>query len=254
MRLVLSIVILLPALLAGCQQTNPVDTMTFSQSPATTPVNRPEYKFWVERHERFNRIASEGDAELVFVGDSITQNWERKGKDVWEHYYGHRKAANFGINSDRTQHVLWRVQNGNFDGFAPKLIVLLIGTNNQTGAQATAEGVLAIVQEIRRRTPESKVLMLAIFPRGKDASDANRPDNAKASEIFSRIADGREVFYLDIGEVFMNDDGSISPEVMPDFVHLSTKGYQLWAEAIEPTVSRLLGDQPVAPPTSPACP
>lgn len=235
------------AFLAGCNgNSNKIDSMNIPQSEATMPEGK-DGQWWLNRHNAFNKIAAGGDIDLVFLGDSISQNWERNGKDVWQHYYGHRKAANFGINSDETRHVLYRVQNGNFDGISPRLVVLLIGTNNHTAGQETAEGVLAVVQAIRRKCPDTKVLMLAIFPRGKDATDTNRPDNAKASTIFGSYADGKDVFYKDIGQVFMNADGSISPEIMKDFVHLSPKGYQLWAAAIEPEISSILGDEPVKP-------
>lgn len=212
---------------------------------------------WVNRHESFNAISKKGEAELVFLGDSITQGWEGKGKATWEKFYATRKAANFGIGGDRTEHVLWRLDNGNFDGLKPKLIVLMIGTNN-TGhvnrpqkelngaiytcsAEQTAEGVKQILERLEKKAPQAKVLLLGIFPRGEKPADAMRQQNEKTNALIAKYADGKRVHYLDIGKTFLQEDGTLTREIMPDLLHLSDKGYDLWAEAIEPQVKTLLG-------------
>jgi beta-glucosidase len=202
---------------------------------------------WMDRHNSFNERVKKGDVDLLFIGDSITQGWEGAGKDVWEKYYGPRKAVNLGIGGDRTQHVLWRLENGNIAGIKPKLAVLMIGTNNSNGTDNTAEeigaGIQAIVKTLRHDLPETKVLILAIFPRG-DKPSPQREKNAKASEIASQLADNKDVFYLDIGPKFLEADGAtLSREIMPDLLHLNPKSYGIWAESIEPTVAKLMGEK-----------
>jgi len=229
-------------MLAGCQRSDAIENMEIPLNSATTPTARPD-GWWQRRNNSFNRIAAGGNVELVFLGDSITQNWDGPGRKVWREYYSHRKAANFGIVSDRTGHVLYRVEHGNFAGISPKVIVLMVGTNNTTGPKQTAEGVMAIVKALREKAPKSKILLLAIFPRGKDAADTNRRDNAIASEMFSKVADGKTIYYMDIGKVLLNADGTISKDVMGDYIHLSPKGYRLWAEAIEPELAKLLDEK-----------
>lgn len=208
---------------------------------AVKPV--PRDGNWLKRHESFNERIKQGPVDLIFLGDSITQGWERAGKEVWDKFYAPRHAVNLGIGGDRTQHVLWRLDHGNIDGISPKLAVLMIGTNNSgsnTPAQI-ADGVAAIVKKLREKLPQTKVLVLGIFPRGADAQDPRRQTNTQANALIAKLADGQMVEYLDIGQAFLNDDGTLSREIMPDLLHLSPKGYQIWAEAIEPHVQRLMG-------------
>jgi beta-glucosidase len=200
----------------------------------------------LKRHEAFNNRIKQGDVDLVFIGDSITQGWEGSGKDVWAKHYGDRKAVNLGIGGDRTQHVLWRLEHGNIEGISPKLAVLMIGTNNSNGTDNTAEeigaGIEAIVKKLRTDLPQTKVLILAIFPRGAKPNP-QREKNAKASEIASQLADNENIFYLDIGPTFLDADGTLSKDIMPDLLHLSPRGYEIWAEAIEPKVAELMGEK-----------
>ena len=215
---------------------------------AITPVQRPEAGCQA-RHEKFNAISKEGTAELVFLGDSITQGWEGGGKAVWEKTWAPLKAANFGIGGDRTEHVLWRLEHGNFDGLKPKAIVLMIGTNNtghqktggyQSPAKNTAEGVKLILEKLKVKAPQAKILMLGIFPRGATPDDTWRKQNEETNAIIKGYADDKTVFYMDIGSKFLAPDGTLTPEIMPDRLHLSPKGYEIWAEAIEPKVKELL--------------
>lgn len=212
----------------------------------STLVPVPRDGGWMTRHEGFNKRVKEGNVDLIFIGDSITQGWEGAGKDVWAKQYGKRNAVNLGIGGDRTQHVLWRLDNGNIDGIAPKLAVLMIGTNNSNGADNTAEeiaaGIEAIVKKLREKLPQTKVLVLAVFPRG-EKPNPQREKNAKASEIASKMADNQNVFFLDIGDKFLTPDGTLAREIMPDFLHLTPKGYEIWAEAIEPSVAKLTGEK-----------
>lgn len=216
--------------------------------PAVTPEARPFPK-WEERHAKFNEISKEGKAQLVFLGDSITQGWEGNGKEVWEKYWAPLNAANFGIGGDRTEHVLWRLENGNFTGLKPKLVVLMIGTNN-TGHQGrdgylspadqTAAGVKAIIDKLQQITPETKILLLGIFPRGEDANDKWRIQNIETNNLIKNYADNQKVFYMDIGDKFLSPDGTLAREIMPDKLHLSPKGYEIWASAIEAKVKELM--------------
>ena len=219
---------------------------------AVDPV--PRDAAWMKRHEEFVSEARRGGIDVLFLGDSITDFWrstnpERGGKTIWDREFGALKAANFGISADRTQHVLWRLRNGEAEGYQPKVVVLLIGTNN-TGLERdgatirnttaeVVEGVTAVVNELRARFPAAKILFLAIFPRGEKDS----PQRIQIVEINRQLAqlqDGRRVFFLDIGPKFLTPDGSIPRAVMPDLLHPSEKGYQIWADAIREPLARLL--------------
>lgn len=220
---------------------------------AVMPVLHPGTE---KRHESFNEISKKGEAQLVFLGDSITHGWEGKGKEVWAKYWEPLQAANFGIGGDRTEHVLWRLENGNFDGLKPKEIVLMIGTNNtghvgramkeldgaiyQCTEQQTAEGVKAIVNKLKEKCPGAKILVLAIFPRGEKPDDKMRQQNEVTNGIIKNLADGKTVFFLDINAKFLQPDGTLSRDIMPDLLHPHAKGYEIWAEAIAPKVKELL--------------
>lgn len=212
------------------------------------------------RHESFNVISKEGKAELVFLGDSITHGWEKTGekggKEVWDKYWAPLNAANFGIGGDRTEHVLWRLDHGNFDGLKPKEIVVMIGTNNtghqgrpqkeldgatyQCTAQQTADGVKAIINQLETKCPTAKILLLAIFPRGATPEDKFRKQNEETNAIIKGFADNKKVYYMDINAKFLAADGTLSKDIMPDLLHPNAKGYEIWAEAIAPKVKELL--------------
>jgi beta-glucosidase len=198
----------------------------------------------MKRHEGFNERVKKGNVDLIFLGDSITQAWEGGGKGVWEEFYGKRNAVNLGISGDRTQHVLWRLEHGNIDGISPKLAVLMIGTNNSgtNSPEQIADGVKAIVEKLKAKLPQTKVLILAIFPRGADSGDPRRKVNEGANAIIAKLADGKQVHFLDIGKGFLAADGTLSKEVMPDLLHLNEKSYRIWAESIEPKVKELMGE------------
>jgi lysophospholipase L1-like esterase len=219
-----------------------------AENSAIVPVSRSTPTNWVARHEGFLAEAKQGKFDLVFIGDSITDGWRRGGRSVWNKYYAPHHALNLGIGGDRTEHVLWRIEHGELDGLKPKAVVLMIGTNN-TGKEkdgsarnSTAEiieGVTAVVKSIRSKLPESKLLLLAVFPRGA----ANAPQRAQIKEInaaIAKLADGKQITYLDIGKVFLADDGSIPKTIMPDLLHPNAQGYQLWADAMEPTLAKML--------------
>jgi lysophospholipase L1-like esterase len=205
----------------------------------------------VKRHERYVDRAKQGNVDVLFVGDSITQGWDSVGKKVWEERFAAWKPANFGVSGDRTQHVLWRITEGKeLDGIDPKVIVLMIGTNNfaDNSAEEIAAGVAKIVGEFRHQKPKAKVLVLGVFPRNAKAAKESKTAKAdelhpKAKDVNDRIAalaEGKFVYFLDIGNKFLDAQGGLSREVMPDYLHLSPRGYAIWADAIEEKVNELL--------------
>jgi beta-glucosidase len=208
---------------------------------STKPV--PRDAGWLSRHRAMNERVKQGNVDLLMIGDSITDGWSGQGKEVWKKYYEKRNAVNLGIGGDRTEHVLWRLQNGNIDGIKPKLAVVMIGTNNVgSGAKEIAAGVQAIVETLRAKLPETKILLLAIFPRDADAKSGNRLKLAQVNEIIAKLADDKNVFFLDIGAKFLDKDGALPKEIMPDYLHPNAKGYAIWAEAMEPSVKKLMGE------------
>ena len=209
---------------------------------AIKPV--PRSGGWTKQHESFNKRVAQGNCDLIFIGDSITQGWEGRGKGVWAKHYAKRNAVNLGIGGDRTQHVIWRLDNGNLYRIKPKAAVIMIGTNNSGSntSQEIADGVQVIVNQLRKKLPETQVLLLGVFPRGTNNSDKRRQVNEGANAIFKKLADGNAVHYLDIGPKFLEKDGTLSREIMPDLLHLSEKGYTIWAESIEAKLKELMGE------------
>jgi len=236
-------------LLVGAPMTSIAQDATTTSSPATRashdavkPV--PRDSKWMKRHEAMNARVAQGNVDLVFIGDSITQGWEGAGKEAWNEFYGERNAVNLGIGGDRTQHVIWRLDNGNLEGITPKLAVIMIGTNNSNSNQPKeiAEGIEVILEQLKSKTPETQVLLLGIFPRGATPDVPQRVVNRETNELIAKFADGQRVHYLDIGDKFLEDDGTLSKEIMPDLLHLNQKSYRIWAESIEPKVAELLAD------------
>lgn len=230
---------LVPALLAGTALAQAQDG---KPNDAVVPV--PREGGWMNRHQSFNTRVKQGNVDLLLIGDSITQGWEGAGKNVWAKFYAKRNAVNLGIGGDRTQHVIWRLDNGNVDGIKPKAAVLMIGTNNSGSntSEQIAAGVKTIVERLRTKLPETKILVLAIFPRGATKDDARRKTNEGANAIIAKLADEKMVFFQDIGSKFLEADGTLSKEIMPDLLHLNEKSYTIWAEAIEPNVKKLMGE------------
>jgi beta-glucosidase len=213
--------------------------------PSTVIPSSRSDKWWTTRHDKVKERVKQGNVDLIFIGDSITNGWDGKGSAVWDKSYGKRNAVNLGFSGDRTQHVLWRLDNGEIDGISPKLAVIMIGTNNsgQNKPEDIAAGVKAIVERLRTKLPQTKILVLGIFPRGADDKDAKRQVNTKTNEIIAKLADEKEVFYQDIGAKFLAKDGTLPKEIMPDLLHPNAKGYAIWAEAIEPTVAKCLDNK-----------
>ena len=230
-----------------------VTTAVLPQTISTITPEPRQSEFWLNRFDEINRRIEQGSIDLLFVGDSITHFWEgtiypadskphgTAGQVVWDEYYSQRNAANIGIGGDKIEHILWRLDHGNIDGISPKLIVLLAGTNNaeDNTAAEIADGIVAIIDKLQLNLPDSKILLLSIFPRGEHPNDL-RTILANASETAAaRIADRDKVLYMDIAANFLSNDGILSPDIMPDARHPNEQGYRIWAESIEPIVSEL---------------
>jgi lysophospholipase L1-like esterase len=214
-------------------------------NPAAVPVAR--VGVWERIHAGFLAIEHPEQVRLLFLGDSITAGWESAGVSTWNRHYRPRKAANFGIGGDRTQHLLWRVEHGELDKVKPRLVVLLIGANNveSNTPLEVAEGVKSILDRIRSRLPEAKVLLLGVLPQGasRDPTPPSAPPDPRVPAInleLARLADGKSVRFLDVGPKLLDKTGQVPRATFPDFVHLSRTGYQAWADAMEPTLWELL--------------
>ena len=215
----------------------------YEVNSAIIPHSRGDETWWRDRDREKNNRLKEGNIDLAFIGDSITQGWEGNGKQVWESYYGARKAVNLGFGGDRTEHVIWRLTKGAWNQIQPKVAVLMIGTNN-TGHKMqdpsqTAAGIERILKILKERSPKTKVLLLGVFPRGKDPHDRGRVINQGINQIIRRLADNDRVHYMDLGDHFLQSDGDLPASIMPDALHLNEEGYRIWAEAMEPKLKEL---------------
>lgn len=226
------------------------------KSSALTPKEETE-AWWVARHEANVEQMSKGNIDLLMIGDSITHLWENTegtrfeafghGNEVWKKYFSGRRAINLGFAGDRTEHVLWRLENLPLDAISPKAAVLLIGTNNLPRKNCTprhaAEGVQAIVQKLRESYPEMKILLMHVFPRDFrfEAHYRNSVEefNSYLPELVGNV---ENVTLLDIGDQFLEADGTLSKTAMPDGVHPSAKGFEIWAKAIDPILKEWLGE------------
>lgn len=206
-------------------------------------AERPAYKTepgWMAKHEAQVEDATIGGRRTVFLGDSITEGWRTAGQASWTRFFGDMRALNVGISGDRTQHTLWRLNAGliealNTQDADVQVVVLMIGTNNSNGADHSAEeiaaGIKANVRAIRAGLPRARVLLHAILPRGEGPSE-QRAKNAAASKLAAEMADGQTVRYLDLSDRFVDAEGKLNREFMPDLLHLSPKGYEAWGGAL----------------------
>lgn len=219
---------------------------------AIVPVPKLEndcYDWW-QRHEAVMAAKQKIDPEIVLIGDSITHFWggepaspgaNARGPKAWESIFGGKQVLNLGFGWDRTQNVLWRLQNGEFDGLKPKWIVLNIGTNNSTGTKnartntpaETAAGVEAILALIHEKSPESKVILMGVFPRGQKAKDSLRTYISELNVLLAKIAAARQLTFIDLRDKFLEADGTLPSALMADGVHPTEAGYAIWAEALK---------------------
>jgi beta-glucosidase len=193
--------------------------------------------WWKEKHEAF-LTETKKDAQtikIIFYGDSITEGWKGSGQEVWKEYYSTRNAVNYGIGGDLTQHLIWRINNGEVEGLHPKLVILKIGTNNLGSAndEDIAKGVKQVIEDLQKKLPSAKVLLLGILPRG-DANNAYEPRIKHINSIIKTYADGNKVKFLDMGPSFEDASGHIHENLyVPDKLHLSKEGYSVWAKTMD---------------------
>jgi len=223
----------------------PILTEAQDPQPASVvPVPQTE-SWWTARHEDTLAHIRQGNIGLLLIGDSITQGWASEGRHIWDAYYGRRRAVNLGVNRDRTEHVLWRLEHGEIEGISPTLVVLMIGTNNTTARhdpKETAAGIQAILTTLRTRLPGAKILLLGVFPRSALADDPLRKINAAINAHLQTYADNQHIFFLDLSRRFLDDRGRLSQDLMPDYLHPNESGYQVWADGMEPMIRQLLGE------------
>ena len=205
---------------------------------STTPQPRAD-QWWVDRTAQIQQVVDqEGSrAKVIFVGDSITQGWEGNGKALWKEHLAPLHAINLGIGGDRTEHVIWRLENGHLRGLSPEVAVVMIGTNNFGNNLPDEEpevlaGVVAVVELLKSSLPNVQVLLLDIFPRGKTFNKMRGSILQVNQTLQTTYEKDDRVTFLPIGHLMIEDDGSIDPRIMPDFLHLSEEGYQIWFDAI----------------------
>lgn len=232
-----------PAIIQASASSQAAEPATQQRGRMATEKDLGRHMAFLARKESLIRT---GGTELVFIGDSITDGWRADPqRETFEDYFGRYRPYNIGIGGDETQHVLWRITHGELDGLAPKLVVLMIGTNNLANGnrmtpEETADGVAAVVEAIRRKLPNSRILLLGIFPRANRSDDPLRLAVNATNRIIARLEDRRTVFYLDIGAKFLGSDGTMSRDVMPDYLHPNARGYQIWADGVSAEINRLM--------------
>ena len=226
------------------------------------PACEKDFYNWTERHEAVCKAIRENPVKLVFVGDSITHLWggtptpnKQSGDKVWQEFYTPRNAINMGFGWDRTQQALWRIENGEFEGITPEVAVVLIGTNNLTGHNVRENtdpeivaGIAAVCGAIRKKSPQTQVLLLGVLPRGADPLNPHRTRIRTINTELAKLDGQNGVTYLDIGSQLLDENGKFLAGLAPDNLHLSESGYRIWAEAMEPTLVKLLGETQAVPP------
>lgn len=215
------------------------ETTTPVKHSAITPSSRMNQKWWKERYDQKMKQAQDQGCEILFLGDSITHGWDGAGKNVLSTQFSDKKIINFGMSGDRTEHTLWLLTEGKIlDNITPKLITLMIGTNNVGHGSSTPEQAVEGVQEILRilgeKKPNTPVMLYAVFPRGADEKDVMRKAVEKINKELPSLADGNRIFFVSINEKLLEPDGkTLSRKMMPDLLHPAQKGYEIWAEALK---------------------
>lgn len=218
-----------------------------TKASGTTPSPRTiEYSWmsidtWNKMQAEDIAVAEQGGVDLLFVGDSITAGWNW---EIWQKNFAQYKPANFGIGGDHTGNLLWRLQHGDKGKLTPKLVVLLIGVNNfghlnETPAQVF-EGIKAVVKTLQRNYPKAKILINGVFPFEESATSPKRAMVKEVNSLVAKLDNGKNIVVKDYGHLFLEPDGSISKDVMADFLHPTVKGYQIWADAMLPDIQKLM--------------
>ena len=228
---------------------NPVSANAQSDCPDDAPALTPSplqeewaIDWWMPRHEA--KLVEEGreTADVLFVGDSITHGWETTGESVTDEYFSDFSIYNIGFSGDRTENVLWRFNHGEIDGISPEVAVLMIGTNNtghrQDSPDCTARGIEMILGQLGEKLPDTEIILLAIFPHGKTTGNKLRQLNNAVNRRIKSFADGEQIHFMNLNSVFLDDDGNLSEDIMPDHLHPNEYGYKLWAEAMLPAIKQ----------------
>jgi beta-glucosidase len=235
---------LVPAKARDSKPANPGKPVAVTGVPSTPAPAQKNYARFIKLHRSYLARGKQGPIGVLFLGDSITEGWVNVGtKAVWNKHFGQYHPANFGIAGNHTQHVLWQIANGELDGIKPKVVVLMIGTNNclNDPPEAIAAANAKIVTTIRKKLPKAKVLLLALFPRAHkgDTPARKMPEKIKAVNAeLAKLDDGKSVRYLDLGDR-LAPDGKVTTEIYRDGLHLTVKGYQIWAESMAPLLKEM---------------
>ena len=210
------------------------------KSVALTPVPRPDERddWWMKRHAEKVALMEQGNVDLLMIGDSITHGWDNQ-KEVWNQFYAGRNILNYGFSGDRTEHVLWRLQNSPLDKISPKAITIMIGTNNighgSSSPKDAADGIQAIVELLQKQYPDARIFVLYVFPRDEQPDgDLRQKVNEINGYLPEMIGKHKNVALVDIGYLFLNDDGVLPKTIMGDSLHPNKDGYIIWASAVEP--------------------
>ena len=224
--------------LASLHATEKVYTNTIPAGANPAAVATPKDNWYIDVQKKFDRYSGKR-AAIIFDGDSITNRWEGTGRDTWKKYF-EGKAADFGIEGDRVENVLWRLGKGQVDGVNPKVVVLMIGTNNSGAntAEQIAGGIKVLVAEYEKRCPNAHIILMGVFPRGETPADGGRKKVAGVNALIKSLDQDKRVTYVDITPKLLQPDGTISKDMMPDFVHPTAQGYEIWAEAILPVINQ----------------
>lgn len=243
----------------GVSRASPSGAMSANSAVIAVQKLEPDFYDWYQRHKEVVELISKKQVDLIFIGDSITHMFGglpksqiARGSSTWETYYGHRNAINMGFGWDRTQNVLWRLENGELEGITPKVAVVLIGTNNRTGTQNArqntpaeiAEGVSAICTTIHKKVPKCKVLLLGVLPRSPE--HFVKPIE-EINKLLAPLEKEDYITFLNMRDQFGDKEGLPKKELMHDGVHPNAAGYHVWAETMEPVLSKLLNDKAVTP-------
>lgn len=222
-----------------------IETLLLAKEPETViPARQNEW--WMSRHESIlEKISKEKDKiNFVMIGDSITHFMENRANKLLKETFPSIHSLNLGFSADKTENVLWRLKNGEIKGVNPKLVMIMIGTNNsghrKDNPKDTAKGIELIVNEVKKQCPQSKILLLSIFPRGETSEDQYHLLNKEVNKIIPLFADNKIVFHLDINKYFLNEQGNLVKKYMPDLLHPSYEGYQVWMTAVKETVEGFL--------------
>jgi len=211
----------------------------FANERLSTPIPSP-YPSALERAKRISQAVKSSLYSVIFFGDSLTEGWDAT---VWDRSLASRGALNAGVSGDRTDNLLWRLQNGNLAGPPPKAVVLLIGTNDLAygrSPELTADAIRTTLETLRQHFPEAQILLLGLLPREESATARLRVATTKVNHLIPECADGKHIVYADIGDVLLDSSGRLIAAIAPDGLHFTARGYSLLASRLDSELDRLL--------------